>query len=187
MMQIFNIFLQTASFEDILLNLENLGFFTFILPFLLMFAIVYGVLSWTNIFGGQKGVHALIALVFAFLSIRFPVYTDFLAIVSPKLGVGLVILLVLILLIGLFIPGGKQSVIGWIMIGIGVIIAIVILSQTYSTLQGSYGGYIDSDLIGWVIVVALLIGVIVAVVTAGNKSSGNSNTGLERMWQKLTS
>lgn len=173
-------FMQSLAFEDIAIKLEELGFFEFILPFLLMFAIVWGVLSWTNLFGGDKAVHVLIAVVFAFLAIRWPIYRDFLAIISPKLGVGLTIILVLVLLMGLFVPEGSQAILGWIMIAVGVVIALVIFAQSYNDLQGyGYGSYFNSDLIGWVIIVALLIGLIVAVVTsgAGKKSKPSAHLG----------
>ncbi|NCO11321.1 hypothetical protein GW924_01810 [Candidatus Pacearchaeota archaeon] len=180
-------FMQYVAFEDILIKLEQLGLFEFILPLLLMFAIVYGVLSWTSMFGGEKPIHALIAIVLAFLAIRWPVYRDFLAIVSPKLGVGLTIILVLVLLMGLFIPEKSQAIMGWIMIGVAVVIALVIFAQSYSDLQGAgYGSYVNSDMIGWVIIVALLIGVIVAVVTAGASKKEAPSKKLGRLWDSIT-
>ncbi|PJC44539.1 hypothetical protein CO038_03020 [Candidatus Pacearchaeota archaeon CG_4_9_14_0_2_um_filter_39_13] len=180
-------FMQYVAFEDILIKLEQLGLFEFILPLLLMFAIVYGVLSWTNMFGGEKPIHALIAIVLAFLAIRWPVYRDFLAIVSPKLGVGLTIILVLVLLMGLFIPEKSQAIMGWIMIGVAVVIALVIFAQSYSDLQGAgYGSYVNSDMIGWVIIVALLIGVIVAVVTAGASKKEAPSKKLGSLWDSIT-
>jgi len=138
-------------------------------------------------FGGEKPIHALIAIVLAFLAIRWPVYRDFLAIVSPKLGVGLTIILVLVLLMGLFIPEKSQAIMGWIMIGVAVVIALVIFAQSYSDLQGAgYGSYVNSDMIGWVIIVALLIGVIVAVVTAGASKKEAPSKKLGRLWDSIT-
>lgn len=180
-------FLQIFAFEDVLVKLEELGFFEFILPWLLMFAIVFGILSWTNIFGGDRKIHAIIAIVLAFLSIRWPIYRDFLAIVSPKLGVGLTIILVLVLLMGLFVPEGAQAILGWIMIAVGVVIGLVIFAQAYSDLQGfGYGGYVNNDLIGWVIIIALLIGIIVAVVTAGAPKNSNPSKHLGRFFKEMT-
>ena len=175
------IFTQFLAFEDVIYRLEGLGLFTFILPFLLLFAIVFGVLNWTNMFGGHKGVHVIIALVIGLLGIRFPIYSDFLAIVSPKLGVGLVIILSLVILIGLFVPDKAQAIIGWIMIGIGVIIAIVIFAQTYQILGPGTGFVGGSDLVAWVI----LIGIIVAVVVGNNADNEAPSTDLGRLWKTL--
>lgn len=165
------IFLQGLGFQNVIFQLERLGFYDFILPFLLAFGIIFGVLNYVNIFRGQKGLQALVAIVIGFTATRYPVYSDFLAVISPKLGIGMVILLILILLVGMFIPKAAKGVIGWIMIGIGVLIALVILSQTYSVLGGYYGTFLDTDLIGWVIIIGLLIGVIVAVVVGNSEKS----------------
>ncbi len=181
------LFAQFFTFEDVLFQLERLGLFQFILPFFLLFAVVFGVLDWTKIFGGNRGLHAVIAIVVGLLGIRYPVYADFLQVISPKLGVGLVIILILIILTGLFIPEGSQHILGWIMIGIGVVIALVIFAQSYEILGGGYlGGFTNSDLIGWVIIIGLLIGFIVAVVTAGAGGSNKGSKGLARWFEKVT-
>jgi hypothetical protein len=166
-------FMQFSGYNDIVFQLEQLGLFSFILPFLLMFAIVFGVLSYTRIFGEHRGVHVLIALVIGLLAVRFPTYTDFLTIIAPKLGIGLTILLVLIILVGLFIPAGARGIIGWVLVGIAFIIFLVIIAQTYSVFTYGYGqDYLTSNLIGYLILIALLIGVIATVAAAGGKKSG---------------
>ena len=176
-------FMQTFRFEDLLFSLENIGLFQFILPFLLIFAVIFGVLSWTNMFGGNKGVHVIIAVVIGLLAIRWSVYTDFLNIISPKLGVGLVIILVLVLLMGLFIPADSQAIMGWVMMAVGVVIAIVIFAQTYSDF--GYGGYVTSDLIGWVVITALLIGILVVIVLGNNSSKPSTSKKLGRLWDSI--
>ena len=166
-----------------MLQLQNFGFFDLILPFLLLFAIVFGILSYMKIFGNQKSIHVIIALVLALLAIRFPVFTDFLNLISPRLGIGLVILLVLLILIGLFTPDGSQGTIGWIFIGVAVIIAIVIFAQVYDIMQFGGGLGYGSDLIGGIIIIALLIGVIVAVVMGGgsDKPTGTTSTTAKKL------
>jgi len=166
------LFLQGLGFQNVIFQLENLGFYDFILPFLLAFAIIFGVLNYINIFKDQRGLQALVALVIGFAATRFPIYSDFLAIISPKLGIGLTILLILVILMGLFIPEGAQAIMGWIMIGVAVVIALVIFGQTYSAFGGFYGGYLNTDLIGWIIIIGLLIGVIVAVVVGNSAGKG---------------
>lgn len=177
-------FAQSLAFRDVIFNLERLGLFDFILPLLLMFAVIFGVLSWTNIFGGNKGINVTISLVISLLAIRFPIYTDFLNIISPKLAIGIVILLFIVILTGLFVPEGAQAIIGWVMIAVGVIIAIVILSQTYSAFFGGYGGF-NSDLIAWVIIIALLIGVLVVIVVANNAGRDPPSKKLGRLFSEI--
>lgn len=183
------VFMQYYSFQRVMDQLTDLGLFDFILPFLLIFAVIFGVLSYMKMFGDSRGVNVLIALVIGLLAVRWPVYTDFLNIISPKLGIGLVILLVLIILIGLFVPRGAKAVVGWILISIGFIIFLVIMAQTYELLRPAYGGgFLTEDLVGYLILVALLIGVVVAVVVGGSKSqkSVGKKMGdvLEGLWER---
>ncbi len=90
---------------NILQQLDEWGFFRYGLPFLLIFAVVYGILSKTGIFGAAdkaKGVNAVISIAVGLLALQWGVVPDFFATVFPNLGVGLSILLVVLLLLGLF-------------------------------------------------------------------------------------
>lgn len=54
-------------FGTLIQNLNNMGFYGFVLPWLLVFAIVYAILQKTEIFGKDaKNINGLIALIFAF-------------------------------------------------------------------------------------------------------------------------
>jgi hypothetical protein len=55
------------AFEDIMLALRSLGFYDFLLPWLFTFAVVYGLLSVTKIFGDKTPrIATALALVIAF-------------------------------------------------------------------------------------------------------------------------
>jgi len=180
------VFMQSYSFQRVMNQLTDLGLFDFILPFLLIFAVIFGVLSYMKMFGESRGVNVLIALVIGLLAIRWPVYTDFLNVISPKLGIGLVILLVLIILIGLFVPKGAKAVVGWILIGIGFIIFLVIIAQTYNILSPAYGGgFFNDEIIGYLILIGLLVGVVVAVVVGSQSQKSpvkKIGDALEGLW-----
>jgi len=54
-------------FEDMVQNMQRMEFFQYLFPFLLSFAILYGILGW--VFKDKLGsnrVHALIAIIFSF-------------------------------------------------------------------------------------------------------------------------
>jgi len=167
-----------GNIGDVFYQLENLGFFDIVLPFLLIFGVVYGILQYMKIFGSEnKGVHAMIAIILGLLAIRLPFFSAFLSEISPRLGVGLTILLGLLLLIGLFTPESSRGTIAWILLSVGAIIFIVILVQTGNVL-GDFGlghGFFSEEIIGWLVMVAVLIGVIVAVVAgrSGGQSTGS--------------
>ena len=164
-----------GSIGDVFYQLENLGFFDIVLPFLLIFGVVYGILQYMKIFGqDNKGVHAMIAIILGLLAIRLPFFSAFLAELSPRLGVGLTILLGILLLIGLFTPSNSRGTIAWILLSVGALIFIVILIQTGNVLSdfGFGNGFFSEEIIGWLVMVAVLIGVIVAVV-AGKGGEGS--------------
>ncbi len=177
-----------GSIADILLQWEKIGFFQFILPFLLIFAVVFGILSYMKIFGDNKAIHVIIALILGLLAIRAGFFSAFLAEMAPRLGVGLTILLAILILIGLFVPEGQQKTIGWILMAVAVIILIVILSQLYDIFGYFSGslGYTSSELIGWVTMIALLIAIVIAAVVASqrDKSSSESSKLLGSLFQK---
>src|SRR3989338_927294 len=176
-----------SSIIDVFYQLENLAFLDIVLPFLLIFAVVYGILTWMNIFGDNKAVHVIIAIVLGLLSVRLPFFSQFLAEISPRLGVGLTILLGLLILVGLFTPDKSRGVISWILFAVGAVIFIIILVQSGNVL-GQYGygsGYFSEQIIGWVVMVAILIGVIVAIVAG--KGSGDGSKGPAPLFKLSTS
>ena len=169
-----------GSFADILFQWEFIGVFDFILPLLLIFAVVYGILSQMHIFKESRGINVIIALVLGLLAIRFRFFTDFLAEIAPRLGVGLVIILTLIILIGLFTPEGWGGIFGLILMGVGGVIFIIIVAQTFDVFGSlGFGGAGSNDLIAYVVLVVLLIGVIVAVAAGGKTEPTDS-----KIWGK---
>ena len=129
-----------SSIVDVLYQLEGLGFFDFLLPFLLIFAVIFGILEATHIFGADnKPIRMIIAIVLGFLSIRLPFFSAFLSEITPRLGVGITILLAAMILVGLFTQKKSTSTVLWILFGVGAAIFLVILVQSANAL--SYFGY----------------------------------------------
>ncbi|MBS3076966.1 hypothetical protein J4233_01710 [Candidatus Pacearchaeota archaeon] len=167
-----------GSIADILFQWESIGFFDFVLPFLLIFSIVFGVLSYIGVFGKNKGINAVIAVILGLLSIRAGFFQAFLAEIAPRLGVGITVLLVILILVGLFVQDQSKKVIGWVLLGIAAVIFIIILGQMY-TIFGEFGnglGFDNPDTIGWIIMLGLLITLIV-VVAVGNADKTSKHTG----------
>lgn len=120
------IFLQAApSFDDMFIQLEQAGAFRYILPFLFIFSLVYGILIKTKIFEDNKGINLIISLAVALMALQTDYVSNFFAIISPMLGVGLVILLVALIFLGLVAP--KQDWIIYVVFGVGAITLVSIL------------------------------------------------------------
>lgn len=164
-----------GSMADILFQWENMGVFSFALPFLLVFVIVYGILTSTKFFGDNNKVYIIIALVVGLMSLRYEnFFATFLSELFPRLGIGLAILLTVLILVGVFI-GNKDNYWRYILMAIGAVIAIAILWQVSGAmgynLTDSYGG----ESIGWLIFGVLLIGTIIAVATTGKERSSHGD------------
>ncbi|MCU0642533.1 MAG: hypothetical protein MUF61_03080 [archaeon] len=164
---------------EVLSQWQNYGVFDYVLPFLLIFAIVFGILRSTNILGKDKGVHVIIALVVGALAIwSGKGYVQrFFSEMFPQLGVGLAVILALVILVGLFVNGKEAKMWGWIFAAVGAIVWIVILVGSSENAGWWSGGAIE-DYAGLIIGAVLLIGVIIAV--SASKSEGKSDMTHER-------
>ena len=113
------------SIGDVLNRWAELGVFAYVLPFLMIFALVYGILIKTKLLGENKGVNATIALAFGLLSLQFDYVSGFYASIFPYAGMGLAVLLVAMILMGLIIKTEERM--SWLWFGIGVIIFFFVL------------------------------------------------------------
>jgi len=65
--------IRELNFKDFLQNLYYGGWFDFVFPFLLIYALVYTILNNVTIFDNRKPIKVIIALVFALFAIAFPI------------------------------------------------------------------------------------------------------------------
>lgn len=127
-----------GQFGAVLDRLGQMGFFSYVLPFLLLFALIYGILLKTKIFE-KNSINGIIALSVALLALQFEVVPMFFAEVFPRLGIGLAIILVLLILIGLVMP--HQNWVGFLLFGVSALIFVIILYQS--------GGGAGSGILYW--------------------------------------
>lgn len=160
---------------------EMAGVFEFLLPFLLIFAIVFGILTTTNIISKQKGLHVIIAViiglmsVWAFNSLGFTL-GQFLMELFPRFAVGISVILVLMILIGLFITDEHRKYWFWGLGAIGFIVAIIVITQTFDRFTGFSFGSNYGEYVGWIIGAVLLLGLIIAVAASGGGGGGGGGT-----------
>ncbi len=151
-----------GSFLD---SLGQAGFFSYLLPFLLIFALVFGILSRLKLFEETKMVNGLIALAVGLLALQFDFVPVFFSEIFPRVGIGLAIILAILILTGLFVP--KATWVPYVLFGVSALIVIVILIQSSDVFGGGIG-YWFSDY--WPLILGLLfIIILVAVVVGGSK------------------
>ena len=112
------------SIGDVLNRWADLGVFAYVLPFLMIFALVYGILLKTQILGENRGVNATISLAFGLLALQFDYVSGFYASIFPLAGMGLAVLLIAMILLGLM-GDGKPANKTWL--GIGIFIFLFVL------------------------------------------------------------
>ena len=146
------------------------GIFDLVLPFILIFSIVFGILTATKIMGQNKGIHVMIAFVIGLMAIRTGLVQKFFVDIFPQLGVGLAVLITLVILVGLFIEDEYVRYWSWGFSAIGFIIWIIIISDVFSGVSW-YSAYGLEDYAGLVVGAVLAIGLIIAIAAA--KGSDN--------------
>lgn len=158
------------TFTGMLAQWDQMGIFTYALPFLLIFALVYGILTKSGIFGAEnKGAVVIISLALGLLSLIGNHVSNFFAIIMPNLGVGLAVLLCGIVLVGLLWQ--EEKVKGWlpfVIFGLGAIIFIYVVYGSFS--GNTWGGSYIWDQYGSALVTLLILaGIIWAVIGIGKK------------------
>jgi hypothetical protein len=161
------------TITDILNQWAQFGVFAYVFPFLLIFAIVFGILNKSNILGENKAVHATIALAVGFLALQNDYVTRFFESIFPYAGMGIAVLLVALILMGVMFGETEMKWLQYVFFGIGAIIfLIVILTSLNDISWWGMGGY------GWgqswpaILSLIILLG-IMAFIIFGSKKSGS--------------
>lgn len=148
---------------------QTVGVFDIVLPFVLIFAIIFGILSATHIIGDNKGVHVVIAAAVALLSLRSGFVQGFFAEIFPRLGVGLAVVLAFMILVGLFISKDEARYWMWGLGTLGVLVGAIAMYNSFDTL-GYFDSYAWQENMGWIILGVAVIGIIVAIVASSTES-----------------
>jgi len=109
-----------------LLMLRELGIFDFLLPFLLFFAVIYGALDKTKVFGENKrDINSVIALVIALIATTTAMVTRALAGFLPWVGFIAIVIVSFLMIIALVVGDvSKLAEIKWFKYGAIIAIAI---------------------------------------------------------------
>ncbi|HIH05526.1 TPA: hypothetical protein HA281_04285 [Candidatus Woesearchaeota archaeon] len=170
-----------SAIERLLENLERAGFVDVVLPFLLIFTIMYAVFQKTHILGEKKkNFNAVVSLIIALLVViphvtrRYPPDSDPITILNnaiPQVSLIIVAVIFLLILIGVF---GQEKVFlglaapGWVMF-ISIIIIVAIFGGSAGWWDGKFEQwmiyYFGPDAIAWVVII-LVFGLIFMFITS---------------------
>lgn len=161
MLQIGGVFGGSAG--GVLARWEQLGVFSYVLPFLIIFALVFGIMTKTKIFKDSRAINGIIALCVGLLALQFDFVPIFFSEIFPRIGIGLAVILAAMIFLGLF-SDPEKGVFTWIFYGIGAIVFLVVIIQSFSYTGSPFGWWIQdnwTDLLatlGFLVVVGIVIG-----------------------------
>jgi len=160
------------TITDILNQWADYGVFAYVLPFLLIFAVVFGILSKTSVLGSNKGVQATISLAIGLLALQFDYVSNFFATITPYFGIAIMILLCGVILVGLIYKNDAEH--RWlekVFFGLGALIFIVLVIVSISD-SDIMGGYRFSQY--WpAITAAIILLLLVSLIIWGDKMGGS--------------
>src|SRR3989344_7899898 len=127
-------FFRGGDIGNVLAQWQAAGVFSYALPFLLIFALTFGLLTRVGLFTtkdasgekSNKAVNAIIALAVSLMALQFDFVSLFFSEIFPRFGIALAIILVLIILGGVFFDPENQMF-KWIFVIIGFVIAAIII------------------------------------------------------------
>ncbi len=146
-----------------------------LLPFLLVFVMVFAILQKSKILGdGKAQIDAMVAFVIGLILIGVPQPRDIIVGIMPWLAVGIAVILVFLILYG-FVAGDLSSAPDWMKITFGILAGLFTLAVVLyvSGLGGIIlewvSGSIGSSALTNVLMIALVVGAMAVAILGGKK------------------
>ncbi len=162
-----------TPFREAIDFLGDIGLFDVVLPFLLVFTIIFAILEKTKVFGVEevegkkytkKNLNSIASFVIAFLVVASAELVEVITTVSSNVVVLLLLVVLFLLLVGSFYVEGDKSVFlegGWktmfmVIVFIGIVLiffdALGFLDEIFDFLQGG-----RNDVIGAIILLVIVV------------------------------
>jgi len=149
-----------------------------VLPFLLVFSVVFAVLQKTEILGkGKKQIDAIVAFVIGLIVVAFSAFVGVIVQLLAFMAVALVVILVFMILLGTVYEPGKFEIGKGIkatfavLIAIAVTVVVIYLTPAWDYILGLFSGGNTSNLVANVIMVVIIIGAVAAVMFGAKEGS----------------
>jgi hypothetical protein len=153
-----------------------------ILPFLLVFTLIFAILDRIKILGeGKRQINAIVAFVIGLLLIAFPFPRSIIVNLMPLLAVTAVILLVFMLLYG-FVGGGELKGEKWmkitfgILIGLALLIALLVFTNYWNVVVDAVTGGRGGEIATNILFIAIIIAAIAVVLSTGKGGGGGESS-----------
>lgn len=158
------ILVSVGGFSEIFASWEKIGIFSYLLPFLLIFALVFGILTTMKLFKENKGINIVIALAVSLIALQYPLVPQFFSLIIPKIGIGLIILLAALILLGLF-ADPESNVMNYVLLGVGGLVFLSVLITTAKSVGLPYGEWFASN---WTTVIGILVILVFIIIVVSS-------------------
>jgi len=167
-----------TDFNSVFIELQSMGFTTYILPFLLFFAIIFAVLEKLKIFGDNKtNINLMLGIILGLLVVVQQEIVTAVNSFLPKVSLFILVALMFLVIAGLF--GAKTGNWGGIALPIALVICIVaIIWALYPSTSGNLWDLPswlrpDSQNRAWIILIVTVV-IVIAFLTGGGNSQPKS-------------
>ena len=160
--------------EDVIAFLVNIGIFKVVLPFLLVFVVVFAILERTKVFGVEKiegreytkkNLNSAAAFVIAFLVIASSRLVEIITQVSSQFVVLLFGVVLFLLLVGSFFQEKPEGVFlegGWktafmIIVFIGLLFIFLDALEVWDDVSSFFSGTSTGELVGTIILMVIIV------------------------------
>ena len=169
-------FSDVRTVPQFLVQLEQFGLLDAVLPFILIFAVIFTVTSRTKVLGDKKNVHMLVALVISLLVViphvmgTYPPGQDVVNIINsalPNVSLVIVIIVAALILMGIFLPNSTGVPMGGALAFLSVGVIIYIFGTSAGWWQSAAPlGFLSNPDIQALVVIILVFAVVIFLITA---------------------
>jgi len=176
-----------STFRNVIAFMNKIGLYDVVLPFLLVFTVVFAVLEKTKIFGTvkinevettKKNLDAIVAFVIAFFVVASARLVEIITDVSSNMVLLLLFSFFFLILVGMLVQSEKGIELegGWkiffYIISLIALILIFIGALGWLPTIGSYiSGFWDNELVAGIFLLLICVGFIFLVVGGSPKKS----------------
>lgn len=155
-------------------------FFTeMLLPFLLVFVVVFAILQKSKILGdGKAQIDSIVALVIGLITIGYAYQTGIIVDLMGWLAVGVAVILVFLIMYG-FIHGDLSKTPDWMKITFGILAGlftigvVVYVTGFWNVVSGWFEGAADKGLVMNFIMIVLVVGAVITAVVTSKKGGSD--------------
>ena len=188
-----------ADFQQFIYGLEQYGLTDALLPFLLIFAVVFAILQKVKIFGkGKKNINVILSLVIGLLVViphvtnSYPPGQDVVEIMNnaiPNVSIILIAIVMLLILVGVFgseVDIAGTSLAGWIALASFLIVGFIFgRSAGWFQYWPDWLWWLDDPNTQALVIILLEFGVLIWFVTKEPKSRDEKAGAIKKMGDEL--